>query len=173
MFIRIYLTAIFGVLLVSSVIAGDRTIPSPNDPGISLENPAAMESPISAMTGEEINRQVISGGGGRGTSTNYGLSCTVAQTATGSGVSTLYDLWHGFWWPVMGGECCTIPGDANGDGFCNVGDAVYIINYVFLYGPPPPCMEQGDANCDGMLNVGDAVYIVNYVFSGGPEPCCP
>ena len=30
-----------------------------------------------------------------------------------------------------------IPGDANCDGDCNVGDAVYIINYVFKGGPEP------------------------------------
>ena len=30
-------------------------------------------------------------------------------------------------------------GDANGDGEVNVGDAVYLISYVFKGGPPPQC----------------------------------
>ena len=63
-------------------------------------------------------------------------------------------------------------GDANGDGDCNVGDAVYLINYVFKGGPAPDPIESGDANWDGDVNVGDAVYIINYVFKGGPPPEC-
>ena len=48
--------------------------------------------------GEEINWQVISGGGAlNGVSANFRLSGTVAQTATGSGSSTNYGVSHGFW----------------------------------------------------------------------------
>ena len=66
-------------------------------------------------------------------------------------------------------------GDANGDNAVNVGDAVYLINYVFKGGPAPEPLCSGDANGDGSVNVGDAVYLINYVFKGGPEPvdsCC-
>ena len=66
-------------------------------------------------------------------------------------------------------------GDANDDDGVNVGDAVYVIAYVFSGGPPPPIMCQGDANGDDDVNVGDAVYLIAYVFKGGPapvEPCC-
>jgi hypothetical protein len=70
-------------------------------------------------------------------------------------------------------ECDCIPGDANGDGAVNVGDAVYVIAYVFKGGPPPTpyAICSGDANCDCSVNVGDAVYIIAYVFKGGPPPC--
>jgi hypothetical protein len=64
-------------------------------------------------------------------------------------------------------------GDANGDGNINIGDAVYVSEYIFHSGPPPDPLEAGDANCDGSINVGDVVYIHNYVFCGGPPPCCP
>jgi hypothetical protein len=63
-------------------------------------------------------------------------------------------------------------GDANGDGIANVGDAVFLITYIFKFGPPPVPIEAGDANCDGSVNVGDAVYLVNFVFMKGPPPCC-
>jgi hypothetical protein len=66
-------------------------------------------------------------------------------------------------------------GDANDDGDVNVGDAVYIIAYVFTGGPPPPYICQADANGDGDINVGDAVYLINYIFNGGLAPvegCC-
>jgi photosystem II stability/assembly factor-like uncharacterized protein len=67
-------------------------------------------------------------------------------------------------------------GDANGDEQVNVGDAVFLIAYVFSGGPPPDPVCEGDANGDGGVNVGDAVYLIAYVFSGGPPPvegCCP
>jgi hypothetical protein len=69
-----------------------------------------------------------------------------------------------------------ICGDANGDNQVNVGDAVYVINYVFKGGPAPNPLCAGDANGDGQVNVGDAVYLISYVFKGGPPPvndCCP
>ena len=70
------------------------------------------------------------------------------------------------------GPCDCSPGDANGDGSVNVGDAVYLISYIFKSGPPPvPYVTcSGDANGDCACNVGDAVYIISYVFKGGPPP---
>ncbi len=69
--------------------------------------------------------------------------------------------------------CDCIPGDANGDGSVNVGDAVYIISYIFKGGPPPTpyLLCSGDANCDCEVNVGDAVYNITYAFLFGPPPC--
>jgi hypothetical protein len=71
------------------------------------------------------------------------------------------------------GPCDCLPGDANGDGSINVGDAVYLISFVFKGGPAPVPYAtcSGDANCDCAANVGDAVYIIAYVFKGGPPPC--
>ena len=66
-----------------------------------------------------------------------------------------------------------ICGDANGDKAINVGDAVYVINYIFKSGPAPAPVAAGDANCDGAVNVGDAVHVINYIFKSGPAPCCP
>ncbi len=62
-------------------------------------------------------------------------------------------------------------GDANGDGNVNVGDAVYIINYVFSGGPAPDPLLTADVNLDGAVNVGDGVYLINYIFKSGPVPC--
>ncbi len=61
-------------------------------------------------------------------------------------------------------------GDANGDGFTNVADIVFLVSYVFKGGPAPDPIGLGDVNCDGGVNVADAVYMVNYVFKGGPAP---
>ena len=62
-------------------------------------------------------------------------------------------------------------GDANGDLKIDVGDAVYLINFVFRNGPGPDSIYAGDANCDGEVNVADAVYLINFIFNGGSPPC--
>jgi hypothetical protein len=66
-------------------------------------------------------------------------------------------------------------GDANGDDEVNVGDAVFLISYIFKAGPPPDPICVGDANGDDDSSVGDAVCIINYIFKSGPPPvedCC-
>ncbi len=125
-----------------------------------------------ANTGEKIDRQTLASGGNVGTSPNFCVNSATGQPATGTGTSTTYGLSQGFWSSVSPGSCCDKPGDANNDGTVNVGDAVYIIGYIFRGGPVPPCTEEGDANGDGKINIGDAVYIVSYVFRGGLPPLC-
>lgn len=71
----------------------------------------------------------------------------------------------------IGDVCEAMCGDANADNTCNVSDAVYIINYVFIGGSAPSPMWTGDANCDTTVNVSDAVFIINFVFIGGNDPC--
>lgn len=64
-------------------------------------------------------------------------------------------------------------GDANQDGKVNIGDAVFIIGYVFRGGPPPAPLQAADVNHDGKVNIGDAVYLIGYIFRAGPAPNCP
>jgi photosystem II stability/assembly factor-like uncharacterized protein len=67
-------------------------------------------------------------------------------------------------------------GDPNASGDVDIGDAVYIILYIFSGGPPPqPVLEAGDADCSGGVDIDDVVYILTFIFLGGPEPCatCP
>ncbi len=66
-----------------------------------------------------------------------------------------------------------IRGDVMGDGVIELGDVIYLINYLFKGGPPPEVMETADCNCDDIIDLGDAVYILNYLFKGGPLPCAP
>jgi len=63
------------------------------------------------------------------------------------------------------------PGDANGDWEVNIGDAVYVVNYIFKSGAAPLSPRwRANPNGDEAINVGDAVYLVNYIFKGGPGP---
>jgi hypothetical protein len=63
-------------------------------------------------------------------------------------------------------------GDSNSDTDINVGDVVFLINYVFSGGSAPEKAGAADANGDGQNNVADAVYLLNYIFNSGPPPIC-
>ena len=66
-------------------------------------------------------------------------------------------------------------GDCNADGVVDVGDVVYLINYLFKNGSAPIPFLAGDLNCDGIDDIGDVVYLINYLFKAGNKPClnCP
>jgi len=64
-------------------------------------------------------------------------------------------------------------GDANLDEIINIGDIVYLINYLFRAGPAPNPLEAGDAYCDGIINVSDIILLIGYLYKGGPPPQCP
>jgi hypothetical protein len=69
-------------------------------------------------------------------------------------------------------ESAFIRGDATGDGNIDIGDVVYIINYLYKNGTAPNPLIAGDATCDGNVDVGDIVYLINYLFKNGPPPPC-
>lgn len=158
---------------LNSVADDTRKVPGKREANTIELNPAPAVKPAPA-TGEEINWQVISGGGASGTSANYGLGGTVGQIAASSGTSSNLILHHGFWqdFGAEGSMC----GDANGDGNINIGDVVHVINYIFKEGPASDPLCISDANGDGPVNIGDVVHLVNYIFREGPIPdpnCCP
>ncbi len=66
-------------------------------------------------------------------------------------------------------------GDVNNDGVIDVGDVVYLINYLFKGGlAPVPLRCVGDVNNDDVVDIGDVVYLINYLFKSGiaPSPLC-
>ena len=63
--------------------------------------------------------------------------------------------------------------DPNNDGAVTSTDIFYLVNFIFLGGPPPrgaSGMLSGDANADGIINSADIFFVVNYLFLGGPRP---
>lgn len=67
-------------------------------------------------------------------------------------------------------------GDAESSLEVNIGDTVFLINYIFKGGAAPDPLCVRDADGDDAINVGDADYLINYIFKRGPapvEPCRP
>lgn len=76
----------------------------------------------------------------------------------------------------VGNACGYACGDVTAEGAVDVGDAIFLINYIFKNGLAPDPLCFGDATGDGRCNVADAVYVIIHIFNSGPapvEPCCP
>ena len=66
-------------------------------------------------------------------------------------------------------------GDINvpgGDGVVDIGDIVYLINYLFKSGSPPNPLSEGDVSCEEVVGIGDVVTLINYLFKHGNVPKC-
>ncbi len=74
--------------------------------------------------------------------------------------------------------CCVFRGDINHSGALpiDIGDLVYLVEYMFADGPQPACHAEADVNGDGaeLIDIADLVYLVEFMFNEGPEPSpCP
>ena len=54
-------------------------------------------------------------------------------------------------------------GDVNGDGQVNITDAVFLLNFLFIGGRTPLCMESADANNDGEVEISDGILILKFL----------
>jgi len=62
-------------------------------------------------------------------------------------------------------------GDCTEDTSIDLGDVVYLINYLFKEGTSPDPLCRGDGNCDGVVEIGDVIALINYIYKSGPAPC--
>ncbi|MEA3296228.1 MAG: hypothetical protein U9R56_00005, partial [candidate division Zixibacteria bacterium] len=75
--------------------------------------------------------------------------------------------------PVTLNVSSWVCGDADGSGDGpDVADLVYLVNYMFNDGPPPPVLEAVNIDGLGGVDIADLVYLVNYMFNDGPSPDC-
>jgi hypothetical protein len=65
-----------------------------------------------------------------------------------------------------------IIGDCNDDQIVDVGDVIYLINYLFKSELAPVPLLAGDVTCNGTVDIGDVVYLINYLFKAGSAPNC-
>ena len=124
-----------------------------------------------------IEWQVFAGAVTNSSSENYALIATAGQPADGIGSSENYSISGGFL-EVESGTCCNAPirGNVNYDqgDVIDISDLVYLVDYMFIGGAPPPCFEEADIDGSSGIDISDLVYLVDYMFNGGPPPvACP
>ncbi len=86
----------------------------------------------------------------------------VTITANGGGIACQSEYWY----------LVFLRGNANGDATVDIGDVIYLINWLFAGGSIPYPPEAGDANCSNRVDIADVVYLINYLFLDGPPPGC-
>jgi len=63
------------------------------------------------------------------------------------------------------------PGDANNDGYLDVSDLIYAVDYAFFEGAEPVNPAACDVNGDcAVLDISDLTYLVDYLFGAGELP---
>jgi len=146
-----------------------------------------LNKPQNLVTGSSVYDVLIysvnMGGGVNGSSSNFRLSGSVGQVATGTGGSTNFIISDGFWYNIGPSGCLSIPGDVNHNGVITIGDIVHLVNFIFdkdrlpctgispgnCWQPYPYC--NGDVNNTGRITIGDIVYLINYIFDKDRLPC--
>jgi len=62
-------------------------------------------------------------------------------------------------------------GDLTGNGSVEMGDVLFLINYLFKQGPAP-LSSVGDVNCDRVVDLGDILFLISYLYKNGPRSRC-
>lgn len=66
-----------------------------------------------------------------------------------------------------------VRGDADSNDRLELNDAVVVLNFFFLSGPAPRCLDAADFSDAGEVSLTSAVAILNFIFLGGPPPAVP
>jgi len=73
--------------------------------------------------------------------------------------------------PVVGERF--VRGDSNSSGTIDLTDGVVTLNFLFIGGPPPACMDAADTDGNNQIVISDAVITFSYLFTGGARPVAP
>ena len=54
----------------------------------------------------------------------------------------------------------------------DIGDLVYLVDFMFTGWNEPQCLDEADINGDGLttIDIADLVFLVDYMFQSGPPP---
>jgi len=105
--------------------------------------------------------------------TDFGGDITFNLSPSTSGMVYLTVTKHNYIPYQQEVEVEELCGDVNGDKVVEIGDVVYLINYLYKSGPAPDPLELGDVNLDVVVDIGDVVYLINYLYKKGTPPCQP
>ncbi len=64
-------------------------------------------------------------------------------------------------------------GDADMNGSLELTDPITVLNFQFLAGAEPICLDAADGDDSGTLDLTDAIYSLNFQFLAGPRPPDP
>ena len=118
----------------------------------------------------EMTSDVLCGTGGKSQSTNFVMKASAGAQGSPIGPQSSTNFQgYGGW--IYTTQPTFIRGDVNKNGVVELGDVVFLITYVFKFGPAPSPLESGDVNCNGAVDLGDVVYLITYLYKSGPPPC--
>ncbi len=64
-----------------------------------------------------------------------------------------------------------VPGDLDGSFVVDIGDLVYLVDFMFTGGEPPRWPKwRANVNGDFAIDISDLVYLVDFMFAGGQPP---
>ncbi len=66
-----------------------------------------------------------------------------------------------------------IRADSDRNAEVNLSDAIFTLNYLFLAGPTPPCLDASDTDDNDRVEITDPIITLQHLFLGGPEPALP
>jgi hypothetical protein len=66
-----------------------------------------------------------------------------------------------------------IRGEVDQNGTVGLTDAIVTLNYLFLSGAAPACLDAADANDDGKVDITDPIYLLKHLFLSGTAPPAP
>ena len=61
-------------------------------------------------------------------------------------------------------------GDVDQSGTINITDSVSLLNWLFVAGRKPPCLDAANVNDDDVIDISDAIAGLNCLFVGGECP---
>jgi hypothetical protein len=64
-------------------------------------------------------------------------------------------------------------GDADANAAIELTDAIFVLEFMFLGGARPSCLDAADADDNGAIELTDAIFILEFMFLGGPAPPAP
>jgi YD repeat-containing protein len=75
--------------------------------------------------------------------------------------------------PPLSAQGVFVRGDCTQDLTLDIADPIKLLNYLFLGGPTPACLDACDFDDSEENDISDAIAVLNYLFLGGPPPPPP
>lgn len=69
---------------------------------------------------------------------------------------------------LFGESFVYVAGDADNSGVLEIADLLYLVDYMFNYGPAPTNLNAADVDASCSLDVSDLLYLVDYMFLEPP-----